>query len=202
MVTGPRLVALVLLLALSPFRASGQVVDVERDWKSGWSVTGYNGWFTDDATFGETLRFEADMSSSYRFFGAALNKRLLTLWSRLEVEGEFQVLKHYGSQNQGELVGLGVLRWRTFPWDRWLQTGVAFGAGVSVATEEPELELKNKNDSSRALAYLLVEGEFGLRRFPQWTIVGRIHHRSGAFNTFTNGHASSNAYALGLKYRF
>ena len=191
-----------ILVVLMPFRASGEVVDVERDWKSGWSVTGFNGWFTEDATVGESLTFGADMDSNYRFAGVALNKRLLTLWSRLDVEGEFQVLKHYGSQHQGEFVGLAAVRWRTFPWDRWLQTGIAFGVGASVATEEPEYELKNKGETSNVLAYILFEGELGLRRYPRWTVVGRIHHRSTAFNTFTDGHASSNAYALGLKYRF
>jgi len=191
-----------IFVALLPFRVSGEVVYVEQDWKSGWSVTGFNGWFTDDATITQTLKFEADLDSSYRFAGVALNKRFLTLWSRLEVEGEFQILKHYGSQHQGEFVGLAALRWRTFPWDRWLQTGIAAGAGVSVATEEPEYELKNKGETSQVLAYLLFEGELGLRRFPRWTVVGRIHHRSAAFDFFTDSHASSNAYALGLKFRF
>ena len=191
-----------ILIALLPFRVSGEVVDFEQDWKSGWSVTGFNGWFTDDATITQTLKFEADLDSGYRFAGVALNKRFLTLWSRLEVEGEFQILKHYGSQHHGEFVGLAAIRWRTFPWDRWLQTGIAVGAGVSVATEEPEYELKNKDETSQVLSYLLFEGELGLRRFPRWTVVGRIHHRSTAFNFFTDGHASSNAYALGLKFRF
>jgi hypothetical protein len=178
------------------------VVDVERDWKSGWSITGFNGWFTDDESFGDTLRFDVDMDSSYRFVGVAVNKRLLTLWSWLDVEGEFQALKHYGNQHQGEFVGLVALRWRTYPWDSWLHTGIAVGAGISVATEEPEYEIMNKGETSSALAYLLVEGELGLRRFPNWTAVGRIQHRSTAFNLFTDGHASSNAYVLGLKYRF
>ena len=68
----------ILVVAL-PFRVSGEVVDVEQDWKSGWSVTGFNGWFTDDATITQTLKFEKDLDSSYRFAGVALNKRLLTL---------------------------------------------------------------------------------------------------------------------------
>ncbi len=76
-----------ILIALLPFRVSGEVVDFEQDWKSGWSVTGFNGWFTDDATITQTLKFEKDLDSSYRFAGVALNKRFLTLWSRLEIEG-------------------------------------------------------------------------------------------------------------------
>ena len=76
-----------ILIALLPFRVSGEVVDFEQDWKSGWSVTGFNGWFTDDATITQTLKFEVDLDSGYRFAGVALNKRFLTLWSRLEVEG-------------------------------------------------------------------------------------------------------------------
>lgn len=196
-------VSFIILFALLPLRVfGGEVIDFEEDWKSGWSVTGLHGWFTDDATITETITFDADLDTDYRFAGVAVNKRFLTLWSYLELEGEFQMIKHYSSQQHGEFVGLAALRWRKFPWDRWLQTGVAVGAGVSLVTDDPKFELKHKGETARTLAYLLVEAEIGLRQYSEWSLVGRIHHRSSAFNTFTNGHASSNAYVLGLKYRF
>lgn len=155
-----------ILVALLPFRVSGEVVDVEQDWKSGWSVTGFNGWFTGDATITQTLKFEADLDSSYRFAGIALNKRFLTLWSRLEIEGEFQMLKHYGSQHQGEFVGLAALRWRTFPWNRWLQTGIAVGAGVSVATEEQSTSSRTRARPPRGSRIFSSRASLGCDDFP------------------------------------
>jgi hypothetical protein len=57
--------------------------------------------------------------------------------------------------------------------------------------------------STNLLAYMLVEIEVGLPQVPEWSIVGRIHHRSTMFNIFYDeDNASSNAVALGVKYRF
>ena len=48
--------------------------------------------------------------------------------------------------------------------------------------------------------YLLFEVTFALPKYPEWAIVGRIHHRSGFFGALAaNG---SNVVAVGIKYRF
>ena len=37
---------------------------------------------------------------------------------------------------------------------------------------------------------------------PEWSVVGRIHHRSGAYGTYSGVSEGSNGYLLGLRYRF
>ena len=36
----------------------------------------------------------------------------------------------------------------------------------------------------------------------QWSVVGRIHHRSGAYGTYDGAEEGSNGYLLGLRYNF
>ena len=37
---------------------------------------------------------------------------------------------------------------------------------------------------------------------PEWSVVGRIHHRSGAYGTYSGVSEGSNAYLLGVRHRF
>ena len=60
-----------------------------------------------------------------------------------------------------------------------LPTTFAVGEGISYATEVPELE--PGEGASQWLNYLLFEVTFALPKYPEWAIVGRIHHRSGFF---------------------
>ena len=100
-------------LLIAPLTAWGETLEVERDWKAGWALTAFHGWFTDDATFGETISFDIEgMDSGYRFLGLAASKRIATVWSHLEIEGEGQFVVHYGDQQHFELVGAMVARWR------------------------------------------------------------------------------------------
>jgi len=195
--------ALAALGVLAPLESRADWLTPEPGWDTGWSVTAFHGWYTDDNTFGDALFFEdIQLDSGYRFLGVALNKRLATLWPGIELEGEVELFGHYRDQRHGEVVGLLAARWRQFPWDRWLQTGVAFGVGLSAATEEPEYEIKNTGRTNKLLVALMVEAEVGLARYPSWTLVGRIHHRSTALNLMSGANVGSNAYALGIKYRF
>ena len=89
-------------------------------------------------------------------------------------------------------------RWVTFPWNAYLNTTLAIGEGISDATEVPKLE--QEDGASQWLNYLLFEVTFALPKYPEWAIVGRIHHRSGFFGALApNG---SNVVAAGIKYRF
>jgi hypothetical protein len=98
----------------------------------------------------------------------------------------------------GRLNALVIARWVTFPWNAYLYTTFAVGEGISYATEVPELE--QEAGASQWLNYLLFEVTFALPKYPEWAIVGRIHHRSGFFGALApNG---SNVVAAGIKYRF
>jgi len=78
---------------------------------------------------------------------------------------------------------------------------VAIGGGLSVTSEVPVLEKRDPNNSDAAtlLHYLLVEAAVGLPNSP-WSLVGRVHHRSGIFGFFS--HSGSNVLEVGIRYRF
>ena len=90
--------------------------------------------------------------------------------------------------------GIG-LRWWIQPW---LSLGVV--EGVSFNSTLSNYEKVSWLNSSQFLNYLAVE--LGVELNPQWSMVGRIHHRSGAYGTYGGVYEGSNGYLLGARYRF
>ncbi len=119
-----------------------------------------------------------------------------------EVEG--LALQHLDGQRHQEVAASINVRWATFPWDAYLDTSVAFGSGLSYATEVPEIEERDNPDtgSTRLLHYLMLEATVALPGLPRWSLVGRIHHRSGIWGLFDGVGRASNLYIGGLRYRF
>lgn len=140
------------------------------------------------------------LKDSYTF-GVSVSKQFAE-WTRyMRVEGELQVLKHFGDQDNWEFTGSVNLRWVVFPWNRYVETSVALGEGLSWATEIPALEKADPTNSSNSqlLNYVLLEVTFAIPESP-WSLVTRIHHRSGAWGLF--GHSGSNILEAGIRYRF
>jgi hypothetical protein len=161
-----------------------------------WAVTLYAGAFSTDHLY-EILTLSANYEQSYVGV-AALSWQFFRLGEHIRLEVEGQVAKHVGAQPHWELNALVIGRWVTFPWNAYLDTTFAVGEGISYATEVPALE--REEGASQWLNYLLVEVTFALPKYPEWAIVGRIHHRSGLFGALApNG---SNVVAAGIKYRF
>jgi hypothetical protein len=106
-----------------------------------WALTGFYGVFTDDNTFSDTLTGVADLNSDFKLAGLSLSRSFWRPIRHLQFEGEVQVVKHVAGQHHWELNGLGVARWVTFPWQQYLRTSFAFGAGLSYASEDPEFEV-------------------------------------------------------------
>jgi hypothetical protein len=48
----------------------------------------------------------------------------------------------------------------------------------------------------------MLEAAFALPAYPQIQVVGRIHHRSGAFGLYRAGNTGSNAVGIGIRYLF
>lgn len=119
-------------------------------------------------------------------------------------ESEVVWLQHFGRQHHQEFAASIGVRWVAFPWNAYLDTSLAFGSGVSYATEVPELENRENPEtgSNRFLHYIMLETALGVPGTPQWSIAGRIHHRSGVFGLFDGVGRASNIYMLGLRYRF
>lgn len=98
-----------------------------------------------------------------------------------------------------------IARWKHFPWDRYLVNTLAFGDGLSYVTTPPQREVydaQHNHNAKNLLNYLMVEATFALPSHPEIELLGRIHHRCGAWGFFGAGNLSSNVVAVGLRYRF
>lgn len=186
--------ALCLVLFL-PLRATAQ---------QGWIATLYGGHFTDNKLLkilfqGDIVRL--DFKDSY-LVTLSLSKEFAR-WKRyIAFELEGQVGRHFGLQDNWEFNALVVFRWLPFFWDRYLDTSFAFGEGFSYATQEPFIESDYRDsDSVQFMNYILLEFEFALPRVPHWSLVTRLHHRSGIFGLFGTGEGS-NFMGFGVRYRF
>jgi hypothetical protein len=84
----------------------------------------------------------------------------------------------------------------------WLQPWLSlyFVEGVSLLSQPSNYEKTFRENYSVFLNYLAFEVEALVN--PQLSIVGRIHHRSGAYGVYFGVSEGSNAYLLGLRYRF
>ena len=134
----------------------------------------------------------------------ALTRRMASYEDKIDLELEGQIVRHFEGQDHWEFNGLGVIRWLPFPWDKYLATSFASGAGLSYATETPEVEeeLRGDGQTARLLTYLMLELELAMTDSRHWSFVSRIHHRSGSFGLFSGVTGASNAWGLGVKYSF
>ena len=182
----------VALLILSC--APATFAESERDW----AVTLLGGRYSGSKLL--DLPGKVDFKDSYTA-GLSVAYQFVDWGPHMRWELEGQVLKHFGEQEHVELVSSINVRWITFPWNRYLDTSLAFGGGLSLATEVPVLERKDPDNSDAAalLHYLVLEAAVGLPGSP-WSFVARVHHRSGIFGLFS--HSGSNLLAVGIRYRF
>jgi hypothetical protein len=167
-----------------------------------WFVSYYAGQYSDTA-FNEIIRFNTEFESSYVHV-LSMGKELGLYKDIIQNELEAQVSKHTGDQDHEEINGVFTLRWLPFWWDDFLDTSFAFGNGISYATEDPPLEIRDSDDdeTSKWLYYFLVEMAFGVPKTTDWDLFLRIHHRSSVFGAIDNVIAGSNFVGLGIRYRF
>ncbi len=185
----------VIFLSFIPFSAA-KAQNAQRDW----ALTFYFGRLTDsDLTQAATFNFRFE--NAY-FIDLALSRRLYTFQDYFNIEIEGQIAKHFGDQDQWEFNGVAYFRWLPFPWDAYLDTSFATGAGLSYATSVPKIEAKNYDEAVRFLGALMFEFAFSLPHVPQWSLITGIHHRSGAGGVFSGVRGASNAWAMGIRYSF
>ena len=101
------------------------------------------------------------MEDAY-WVGLGLTRRIYTYRHYFDLELEGQVNKFFGDQDNWEFDFFGYIRWLPFPWDRYLDTSFAAGAGLSYATSVPEIEVKNQGESAQFLGALSFEFTFAL----------------------------------------
>lgn len=117
--------------------------------------------------------------------------------NRIELEG--QVLRHFGDQSHWE--GTIALMFRTgqIPLFGGLSVNLAFGEGLSYASERPRLEGSFRVEPSRFLNYLAFEAEFSHASLPGVYFVPKIHHRSGVFGLIAERESGSNFIGAGIR---
>ncbi|MDA9674587.1 DUF3769 domain-containing protein [bacterium] len=175
-----------------------------------WAVTAWGGQMI-DSNFGDTFLFNGRMREEY-LLGVSMQKRI---WRAgpfaLELEADLfghQAFKQPGGpfnqavpnadtpkQQFGEaILGLGARLWL----QPWLSFG--FVEGVSFNSSVSNYERTYRENYTQLLNYLAFELEASVS--DQLSFVGRIHHRSGAFGSYSGVKEGSNAYLLGLRYRW
>jgi len=165
-----------------------------------WSLTLYSGRMT-DANLTRTATFNFDFENAY-LIDLGLSKRLYTFQNYFDIEIEGQIAKYFGDQDNWEFDLVVYFRWLLFPWDTYLDTSFAAGAGLSYATSIPAIEAKHYEDTAQFLGALMFEFAFSLPHVPQWSLVSGIHHRSGAGGVFSGVSGASNAWVIGIRYSF
>lgn len=94
------------------------------------------------------------------------------------------------------------IRWVNLPWNHYVDTSFAIGEGISYASSYPYIEKRNNDNAKRLLNYLMFEATFAAPSHPEWQVLARIHHRSGAFGLYHAGNSGSNDVGLGIRYFF
>ncbi len=181
------------------------------DWQPyPWAATAWGGKMTNAALSG-TFTFNGEPRPE-ALMGLGLQRRLLD-GGPLSIELDGNLIGHRASpqrggqynqavanagvpaQSFGEITaGVGVRLWLR-PWLSLLAV-----EGVSLNTELSYYEQTFRRKSAQFLNYLAFEVEALVD--PQWSLVGRIHHRSGAWGTYSGVKEGSNGYLLGMRYRF
>ena len=164
-----------------------------------------------DANFGDSFTFNGRWRPE-NVWGLNFNKRLVDA-GPLALEFDSNALLHKTSwqpggefnnsepfaplppQTFGEFTAaLGLRAWL----QPWLSLG--FFEGVSLLTSNSLYEQTFRQNYQTFLNYLGFEVEALVK--PQWSVVGRLHHRSGAYGTYGGVSEGSNAYLVGVRYRY
>jgi phytoene dehydrogenase-like protein len=170
---------------------------------SAWAATGYVARISSEDTWQDVFfnPLFASYVDDYILVGA-LSKRYARLRDgALQLEAEGQIAYVFSDQHYWQLNAVPLMaRWQQFPWNDKVATSVAFGLGLSYATELPELEVELEGDSSQLLVYWVAELTAGPPE-ASWAVSLRLHHRSVAYGLFGE-EGGMNAVGLGLRYTF
>jgi len=188
-----------ICLVICPWFNKQVSAEILQHEKAEWRLSLYTGQHS-DTRFVEILRADTDFQSSYLAV-AGLGREIYSFSEDLHLEGEVNIGQHWGQQTHSEINALFPLRWSRFPWDSVLDTSVAFGLGLSLATQAPPIEERADLPADPFLAYMMFEFETRLPRWPQRSIYMRIHHRSGVFDLVSDA-SGSNFVGLGLRAHF
>ena len=163
------------------------------------------------ANFGDAFFFNGNPRPEY-LLGVGVQRRLIN-GGPLSIELDANLFAHRAARQAGgpynqavafadtpaqtfgeATLGIGARLWLR-PW-----LNIFFEEGVSVLSQASNWERTERESYATFLNYLAFEVE-GLIT-PEWSVVGRIHHRSGAFGVYSGVREGSNGYLVGVRHRF
>ncbi len=122
------------------------------------------------------------------------------------LELDTSLLRHLGRQDHWEVAAALVGRTGQIRPGAGIGINLAFGAGLSYALGRPRFELGRNGvrgqDNYPLQFHLLAEVEFTHDSLGPWSVLSRIHHRSGAYGVLAPQSAGSNYIAVGLRRSF
>lgn len=140
--------------------------------------------------------------SNDRFVGVAVSRHAAT-WRRLSFEPEIGLGQRI-DQDITEAWAALFVRYRGFPWDRYLLTSFAVSTGANIASDDSEWEIERtgSEESHRLMHYFAPEITFALPSQPDTEVLLRFHHRSGAYGLFNDAGGGAHYATVGLRFRF
>ncbi len=190
------LLAVMLFFLGSHISFAAEMVDKENIW----SISLFAATKTADTTT-ETILFNADFPENQNFVSLAVARKFDS-FQKFDFEFEGQFVKHQGVEKYKEYTAAIFIRLVDLSWDNVIDMSFALGEGLSYTTVIPQFEAANHERATRLLNFLAFETTFAHPENKNWEVVIRIHHRSGVFGLFNGVRGASNAWALGLRYKF
>lgn len=182
-------------LAEEAIKTNGLVIP---SWSEGWSLGGHWGRAIDNSVESlEAFQPQKWDGLDYAVFSIGGRKELLKFDKYFSIYTELNASFIYGDEDYAEIFLTPTLSWNLFPWDDYLDTSASIGVGLSYALEASDLD----GSGEELMASMIFELEFRLPDVPDWSLYTRIHHRSSAYNTFSDG-GGSNFPSIGLRYHF
>lgn len=136
--------------------------------------------------------------------GGSIGLLRSTLVENVQHGYELVLLQHRGKQTVQELGAAYMLRSPNLEVAQ-LRMNVSGGLGLSHTFGTPSYEDGPKDDPSRRYRtqlLILLEAEWSVASLPDWSLVTRIHHRSGAYGLIAPRQVGSNFIVAGVRYRF
>jgi hypothetical protein len=149
-----------------------------------------------------TIPTDWSYAADDHFVGLAVSRHAAS-WRRLSFEPELGVGQRL-DQDVTEFWAALFVRYRGFPWDRYLLTSFAVSTGANIASDysEWEVDRTSMEQGYRVMHYFAPEITFALPSRPDTELLFRFHHRSGAFGLFNDVGGGAQYTTVGLRFRF
>ena len=142
------------------------------------------------------------------------SKRIATLAGVLVIEPEVGIAKRLGNMSEWEFWTALWFRWTWFPWNKYVITTFGYSSGLNFATavSSEEKFLSGNGEGNKLLHYLSSEVTLALPEYPEWELIFRFHHRSGAYRfkvlrplsraIFNSTYGGAHYMTMGVRKRF